>query len=89
MSISSHLDNKISQTIFQGVFCNYLKNKTRIMIFSKKTFLSFVDKIIYLEKGKIAFFGNYEQFKKYNKEIDENFENNENSAEDAKKGGEK
>jgi ABC-type multidrug transport system ATPase subunit len=39
---------------------------------SRKKFLSFVDKIIYLEKGKITFFGNYEQFKEFNKEIVDN-----------------
>ena len=77
--IFSHLDNNIGQKIFQGVFCNYLKSKTRIIIFSKKTFLSFVDKIIYLEKGKIAFFGNYEEFKEFHKEINEEQENNENN----------
>ena len=77
--IFSHLDNNISQKIFQEVFCNYLKNKTRIMIFSKKNFLSFVNKIIYLEKGKIAFIGNYEEFKKFNKEIDDNQKDNENN----------
>ena len=70
--IFSNLDNNISLKIFQGVFVNYLKNKTRILVISRKKFLSFVDKIIYLEKGKITFFGNYEQFKEFNKEIIDN-----------------
>ena len=69
--IFSTLDNNISQKIFENVFCNYLKNKTRILVISKKSFLPFVDKIIYLEKGKITFFGNYEQFKEFNKDFEE------------------
>ena len=59
----SSLDNNINQKIFDGIFCNYLKNKTRIVVMNKKTFLPYVDKIIYLEKGKIIFFGNYGNFK--------------------------
>ena len=74
----SSLDNSIAQKIFQSVFCNYLKNKTRIVVMNKKLFLPFVDKIIFLEKGKISFFGNYEEFKKLNKEIEDNKENKEN-----------
>ena len=77
--IFSSLDNKINQKIFQDVFCNYLKNKTRIMVISKKLFLPFFDKIIYLEKGKMTFFGSYEQFKIFNKDLEVNEDNEENN----------
>ena len=76
--IFSSLDNKISQKIFQGVFCNFLKNKTRVLVINKKSFLPFIDKIIYLEKGKITFFGSYKEFKELNKEIEENKDTEEN-----------
>ena len=77
--IFSSLDNKISQKIFQDVFCNYLKNKTRIMVISKKLFLPFFDKIIYLEKGKMTFFFIFEQFKIFNKDLEVNEDNEENN----------
>ena len=81
--IFSNLDNNISQKIFQGVFLHYLKNKTRILVISKKKFLPFVDKIIYLEKGKITFFGDYTEFKELNQEIeDNNKEENEETEEE-------
>ena len=86
----SSLDNNINQKIFDGIFCNYLKNKTRIVVMNKKTFLPYVDKIIYLEKGKIAFFGNYEEFKKINKELKDNTTNEDNNedTEDSEKSNE-
>ena len=58
----SGLDYNISKNIFQGVFCNFLKDKTRIMVVNKKEFLKYFDKIIYLENRKIKFFGNFEEF---------------------------
>ena len=75
--IFSSLDNKISQKIFQGVFYKYLNNKTRVLVINKKSFLSFVDKIIYLEKGKITFFGDYKEYKEFSKEIENNNNNEE------------
>ena len=80
--IFSSLDNNISQNIFKNVFCNYLKNKTRILVISKKSFLNFVDKIIYLEKGKITFFGDYEEFKEFNKELEDIKDEDENTGKD-------
>ena len=82
--IFSPLDKTIKNKIFHGAICNYLKDKTRIIIINDKSFLSFVDKIIFLQKGKIIFFGNYEEYKQFNKkkeEKNENEENNENEKE--------
>ena len=56
------IDNKVGTQIFKDVFCNYLKNKTRILITNEMTGLSYADKIIYLEKGKIIFCGKYKEF---------------------------
>ena len=83
--IFSSFDNNISQKIFKDVLCDYLRNKTRLVVISKKKFLPLVDKIIYLEKGKITFSGDYNQFKEFNKE----FELNQNDEENDEKQEEK
>ena len=78
--IFSPLDKSIRYKIFQDAICNYLKNKTRIIVINEQSFLSLVDKIILLKKGKICFFGNYEDFKEstmQNEEIIGNIDENE------------
>ena len=70
--IFSVLDKNISKKIFKEAITNFLKSKTRFIVINEKNYLSFVDKIIYLDKGKITFFGNYEKFLEFseqNKEI--------------------
>ena len=69
--IFSPLDKSIRYKIFQDAICNYLKNKTRIIVINEQSFLSLVDKIILLKKGKICFFGNYEDFKESNMQNEE------------------
>ena len=56
------IDNKVGNKIFKDVFCNYLKDKARILVTSEFKNLSYVDKIVYMEKGKIIFSGNYKEF---------------------------
>ena len=46
--IFSPLDKSIRYKIFQDAICNYLKNKTRIIVINEQSFLSLVDKIILL-----------------------------------------
>ena len=84
--IFSPLDKTIRQKIFHNTICTFLKNKARIIVINEKSFLPFVDKIIYLEKGKISFFGNYEEFKEFNKQIegDNDNENNINKKKEVK-----
>ena len=53
--IFSSLDHNISKKIFEGVFCEYLKNKTRIVVVNKKEFLKFFDKVLALDNKKIEF----------------------------------
>ena len=56
------IDNKVGNKIFKEAFCGYLKDKTRILVTNELNNLSLVDKIIYLEKGKIIFNGDYKEF---------------------------
>ena len=60
----SSIDNKVSKSIFNNSFCNFLKEKGRILVTNDITSLSNVDKIIYMEKGSILFNGTYEEYKK-------------------------
>ena len=57
------VDYKVGNKIFKEAFCDYLKDKTRILVTNELNNLSLVDKILYLEKGKIVFSGKYEEFK--------------------------
>ena len=53
------IDNKVGTQIFKDVFCNYLKNKTRILITNEMTGLSYADKIIYLENFSFGFLNHF------------------------------
>ena len=74
--IFSALDKNISNKIFKEAISDFLKNKTRFVVLNEKNYLPFVDKIIYLEKGKITFFGNYEKFNEFSEQNQENFDKN-------------
>ena len=66
----SSVDNKISKLIFKNAFCNFLKDKARILITNDASNLAFADKIIYMEKGSIIFSGTYDEYnKKFSKNI--------------------
>ena len=56
------VDNKVGNQIFKEAFYDYLKNKTRILVTNELKNLSYVDRIIYMEKGRIIFNGNYKEF---------------------------
>ena len=58
----SSVDNKIGNKIFKEAFCEYLRDKSRILITNEMENLPYVDKIIYMEKGKIIFCGNFKEF---------------------------
>ena len=87
--IFSALDKNISNKIFKEAISDFLKNKTRFIVLNEKNYLPFVDKIIYLEKGKITFFGNYEKFLEFSEQNQENFDknniNNENNNKNKRK----
>ena len=87
--IFSALDKNISNKIFKEAISDFLKNKTRFIVLNEKNYLPFVDKIIYLEKGKITFFGNYEKFIEFSEQnqenVDKNNINNENNNKNKRK----
>ena len=61
----SSIDNKVKQVIFENSFCDFLKDKARILVTNDLTNLINVDKIIYMKKGSIIFTGTFEEYKKY------------------------
>ena len=76
------IDSKVGNIIFKKAFIKYLKNKARILVTNELNNLSSVDKIIYMEKGRIIFTGSFNDFNKTfgakNMEIDsdDNDDNN-------------
>ena len=83
----SSIDSKVGNKIFKKAFVKYLKNKARILVTNELNNLSSVNKIIYMEKGKIIFTGSFNEFNKtfgaQNMEIDS--DDNNNYDEQAKK----
>ena len=60
----SSIDSKVGNKIFKKAFNKYLKDKARILVTNELNNLSSVDKIIYMEKGKIIFSGTFNEFNK-------------------------
>ena len=58
----SSIDNKIGNLIFKNAFCNFLKDKARILVTNDISNLAYADKIIYMEKGSIIFNGTYNEY---------------------------
>ncbi|KAJ3267997.1 hypothetical protein HDV01_003612 [Terramyces sp. JEL0728] len=54
------LDSKVSQAVFERGIKEYLKDKTVIMVTHNHSYLNRVDKIIVMDKGKIAESGSFE-----------------------------
>ena len=61
----SAIDNSVKQAIFENSFCDFLKDKARILVTNDLTNLINVDKIIYMKKGSIIFTGTFDEYKKY------------------------
>ena len=60
----SSIDSKVGNKIFKKAFVKYLQNKARILVTNEINNLSTVNKIIYIEKGKIIFTGSFNEFNK-------------------------
>ena len=60
----SSVDSIISMEIFNKVLLKYLKGKTRILIRHDIQNLHLMDKIIYMDKGRVIWSGTYEEFTK-------------------------
>ena len=58
----SSVDSIIASNIFNKVLLDFLKDKTKIIIKHDLTNLERMDKIIYVEEGKIKWIGNYKEF---------------------------
>ena len=65
------IDAKVGNNIFKEAFADYLKDKGRILITNELSNLSLVDRIIYMDKGKIIFDGDFNEFvKKFGNEYE-------------------
>ena len=58
----SSIDSRVGNKIFKEAFCKYLSDKARILVTNELNNLNYVDKIIYMEKGKIIFTGSFKEF---------------------------
>ena len=58
------VDSKVGNKIFKKAFNKYLKDKARILVTNELNNLSTVNKIIYMEQGKIIFIGSFNEFNK-------------------------
>ena len=58
------VDSKVGNKIFKKAFNKYLKNKARILVTNELNNLSTVNKVIYMEQGRIIFIGSFNDFNK-------------------------
>jgi ATP-binding cassette, subfamily C (CFTR/MRP), member 1 len=56
----SALDSNVKKSIFNKLFLGELKNKTRILVTHAVEFLSKVDRIIIMEKGRVKYIATYD-----------------------------
>ena len=63
----SALDAYVGQNIFKNVFNGLIKNKTRIMTTHALQYLKQVDRVVYMEEGRIIDQGTYKELKRRNK----------------------
>jgi len=57
----SALDSNVKKKIFEELFLNELKHKTRILVTHAVEFLEKVDRIIIMERGKIKYIATYDE----------------------------
>ena len=57
----SALDAHVGRNIINNVLCDYLKDKTRILVTHAIQYCNRADKIIYMKDGKIDWEGNFEE----------------------------
>ena len=61
----SAVDPKVASEMFQKCINGILKDKTRILVTHQEFVLKYADQIIVLDRGSIAFKGNYKEFCEY------------------------
>ncbi len=59
----SSLDANVGMKIMKNCILGYLKDKTRILVTHALQYISFADRIIYMNKGEIKWIGNYNEIK--------------------------
>ena len=59
----SAIDSEVALSLLQNTFLKHLRHKTRILVTHQLQLLGEVDRIIYLEEGRIKFEGTFEEFK--------------------------
>lgn len=59
----SALDANVKKKIFEEVFEQEFRNKTRVLVTHAVDFLSLVDRIILMKEGQIILQGSYEELK--------------------------
>jgi len=57
----SALDSNVKRKVFDQVFMDEMKNKTRILVTHAVDFIDRVDRIIIMEGGRIKYIGTYEE----------------------------
>ena len=53
----SALDSHVGEAIFNGLIKDYLKNKTVLVVTHALQYIPMMNKVLYIDEGKIAFFG--------------------------------
>ena len=59
----SALDANVGMKVMKNCIIKYLSNKTRILVTHALQYISFADRIIYMNKGEIKWVGTYEEIK--------------------------
>ena len=57
----SALDANVGKNVINNCICDYLKNKTRILVTHAIQYANSADRIIYMKDGKISWQGNFEE----------------------------
>ena len=60
----SALDAHVGRNIINNVLCDYLKDKTRVLVTHAIQYCNRADRIIYMKDGKIDWEGNFEELEK-------------------------
>ena len=59
----SSLDSNIGMKIIKNCIIDYLKDKTRILVTHSLQYISYADRIFYMNKGEIKWIGTYDEIK--------------------------
>ena len=60
----SALDAHVGRNIINNAICDYLKNKTRILVTHAIQYCNKADRIVYMKEGRIEWEGNFKELEK-------------------------